>query len=84
MCSGKSKVGRVLSSFLGYPFLDTDELIEELTKQKISAIFAQDGEEAFREMETQILQVHNFSRCSSMLQGVSTCVQGKSQQSAAC
>ena len=55
--SGKSKVGRVLSSFLDYPFLDTDELIEELTKEKISTIFQQDGEEAFREMETQILQV---------------------------
>ena len=47
----------MLSSFLGYPFLDTDEMIEEGTSEKIATIFEQEGEEAFREMETQVLQV---------------------------
>ena len=47
----------MLSSFLQYPFLDTDEMIEEVAGQKIAEIFEQEGEEAFREMETQILQV---------------------------
>lgn len=53
----------MLSSFLQYPFLDTDEMIEEVTGQKIADIFEQQGEEAFREMETQILQVIPLACC---------------------
>lgn len=47
-----------------YNFLDTDEIIEKATKISIPEIFAQEGEEAFREVEAQILDsVHAYVRC---------------------
>lgn len=46
-----------MGAALGYPFLDTDTLIETSAKCSIPEIFASDGEDAFRELETQVLQV---------------------------
>jgi shikimate kinase len=56
MGCGKSTIGRKLANAIGYEFLDTDELIEQKTGRKISDIFASDGEEVFRQMETDLLQ----------------------------
>lgn len=56
MGAGKSTVGRLLASLLGCQFLDTDEWIEKEQGRKISDIFAQDGETAFRDMETALLE----------------------------
>jgi shikimate kinase len=49
--AGKSTVGRALAKRLEVDFQDTDHLIEEYAKKKISEIFVEDGEPAFREME---------------------------------
>lgn len=57
MGSGKSTLGRLVGKALKYPLLDTDALIEQSTKSSISEIFAQEGEEAFRDLETDVLQV---------------------------
>ncbi|MBQ7944104.1 MAG: shikimate kinase [Lachnospiraceae bacterium] len=56
MGCGKTTVGKNLARICGYTFLDTDEWIEEQQGRSISEIFATDGEEAFREMETQCIQ----------------------------
>jgi shikimate kinase len=56
MGCGKSTVGRKLQTMLGYPMIDTDHLIEEKTGMTIPEIFAQKGEQAFRDMESAILQ----------------------------
>lgn len=56
MASGKSRAGRAFANLLGWPFLDTDDLIEEKAKKKISDIFADDGEEAFRQLETLVIK----------------------------
>jgi shikimate kinase len=56
MGSGKTTVGRVLAEKLGYRFLDTDALVEQVAGRSISEIFAQSGESAFRELETQVLR----------------------------
>jgi shikimate kinase len=57
MGCGKSSIGRRLASRLGYAFLDSDELIVESAQGKsISDIFAEEGEERFRERETGALQ----------------------------
>lgn len=56
MGSGKTTVGKKLVKLMGYTFLDTDELIEQQQGRTISEIFAADGEEAFREMETKLLE----------------------------
>jgi shikimate kinase len=55
MGSGKSSVGRVLSSRLQRPLFDSDELIEESAGRSIREIWEADGELAFRNLETQAL-----------------------------
>ena len=56
MGSGKSTIGRELNKSLGYQFIDTDQLIEQQAGKTIPQIFEQDGEEVFRDMETQLIQ----------------------------
>lgn len=56
MGCGKTTVGLELSRGLGRLFLDTDEWISRQRGQTISEIFAEQGEEAFRDMETACLQ----------------------------
>lgn len=55
MGSGKSTTGQVLAEGLGYRFMDTDAVIEQLAGQTISELFAQAGEAQFRQLETQVL-----------------------------
>jgi len=52
---GKTSVGRLLANQLGWPFLDTDRLIEEGTGQTIRSIFADGRGEAFRDLETEVV-----------------------------
>ena len=52
---GKTTIGRKLAKRLNYRFLDTDDLIVQATGRPINQIFAEDGEVAFREIETQVL-----------------------------
>lgn len=56
MGSGKSTVGIRLSYYMRRPVEDTDKLIEKKQGRKISDIFATDGEEYFRQLETQMLR----------------------------
>lgn len=56
MGCGKSSVGKRLAQALDCEFLDTDELIEKEQGKSISEIFANEGEGAFREMETECLR----------------------------
>ena len=55
MGSGKTEVGRLLAKSLGMKFVDTDSLIEEKEGRKISDIFAEDGEDKFRDMESALI-----------------------------
>ncbi|MEA5510893.1 shikimate kinase [Crocosphaera sp. UHCC 0190] len=55
MGTGKTTVGQVLAKRLSYRFFDTDVLIERVTQQTINDIFATEGEEAFRDIESQVL-----------------------------
>jgi len=52
---GKSTVGRVLAQKMGRPFIDIDGQIEAAVGKKIPQIFADDGEETFRQLETRVL-----------------------------
>lgn len=56
MGSGKSTVGALLAEHLDLPFLDSDKEIEKKAGKSISAIFSEDGESAFRELEMEFLQ----------------------------
>ena len=54
MATGKTTVGRLLASQLGYEFIDTDDLIENLCGQSIADIFREKGEAFFRTMESSV------------------------------
>jgi shikimate kinase len=56
MGSGKSTVGKNIALLNGYTFVDTDEMIVENENRTINEIFAEDGEQAFRDMETALLR----------------------------
>jgi shikimate kinase len=56
MGSGKTTVGKNLARLKGYIFVDTDEMIVENEQRTINDIFASDGEQAFRDMETTLLK----------------------------
>ncbi|MFD2257360.1 shikimate kinase [Luteolibacter algae] len=58
MGSGKSTVGRELHQRLGYSLTDMDQLIEETMGKKITEIFKEEGETAFRDFETlQLIEI---------------------------
>jgi shikimate kinase len=47
-----------------YNFLDTDAIIEKAASMTIPEIFEEEGEEGFRNVESQILDsVHSYVRC---------------------
>lgn len=52
---GKSTIASLLSQKLGRKAVDSDEEIIKLAGKSIPAIFAEDGEETFRDLETQVL-----------------------------
>ncbi len=56
MGCGKTTVGKLISKRTGMPLLDMDALIEEQMGMKISQIFAEQGEEHFRTLETALLR----------------------------
>ncbi len=56
MGSGKTSVGVQLSYRLRKPVEDTDKLIERREGRSVGEIFAEDGENYFRECETELLR----------------------------
>jgi shikimate kinase len=56
MGSGKSSVGKRLAKRLGWPFVDADAVIVESAGKSINAIFADEGEPAFRALESACLE----------------------------
>lgn len=56
MGSGKSSVGRTISRKTGWPRFDTDEIVSARIGRPIPEIFAEFGEEKFREAETKALK----------------------------
>ena len=56
MGCGKSQTGLKLAELLKYKYIDLDSLIEKLAKKSINQIFNDDGEDNFRELETNCLK----------------------------
>ena len=56
MGSGKTTIGRELSSRIDVPFFDLDELVETAEKLSIKEIFASRGEAYFRKRERDVLR----------------------------
>src|SRR3954447_20279667 len=58
MATGKSALGRALAARSGLTFFDVDQQIEERAGRSISAIFAEQGEPAFRALERGLVEQH--------------------------
>ncbi len=56
MGSGKTTAGKKLAASLGWSFIDLDKRIEEHTGKTIPEIFADHGEDHFREIEAETLR----------------------------
>ena len=54
--SGKSVVGNLLAQASGKPLADTDRLIVDKAGKLIPDIFREDGEPAFRELESEVIR----------------------------
>jgi shikimate kinase len=66
MASGKSTVGPLLAAKLGLEFIDLDLLIEAKAGCSIAELIEREGEERFREMETQTLR-EAVLRCPAVI-----------------
>jgi shikimate kinase len=55
MGTGKSTVGRVLAQRLHRPLVDTDAAVEARAGRSVRQIFTEEGEPAFRKLETEVL-----------------------------
>lgn len=53
--AGKSTVARELASRLAFDWVDADDEIERRAGKSIAAIFADDGESAFRDLESEVV-----------------------------
>jgi shikimate kinase len=53
--TGKTTVAQILAERLGWPWHDADAEIETRAGKSIKQIFEQDGEPAFRDLETEII-----------------------------
>ena len=56
MGAGKTSAGHFYADHYHMPFIDTDQEIEKEAGMAISQIFKEQGEEAFRKLETQCLE----------------------------
>lgn len=54
--SGKSTIGKALANQLGREFFDSDEEIVREAEKPIPQIFAEEGEAAFRDLESRVIR----------------------------
>jgi shikimate kinase len=54
--AGKSSIGKALAKKLNLNFIDSDSEIEKISHKKISEIFIEDGEPAFRLLEVDVVR----------------------------
>jgi shikimate kinase len=55
MGAGKTTVGNLLANQLSYRFIDTDDIIAQAAGRSINQLFAEEGEAAFRQLESDVL-----------------------------
>ena len=53
--SGKSKIGKLVANALNLEFFDSDKLVEKRVGKTIAELFFEDGEDFFRQIESEII-----------------------------
>ena len=56
MCSGKNTYGKLLASAMGVPFVDIDDYITAKYNKTVAGIFAEHGEDYFRQLEHEVIK----------------------------
>jgi shikimate kinase len=56
MGAGKTTTGKLVAEKLGWDYLDSDVEVEKKTRLTVPALFARDGEVAFRDAEAEVLR----------------------------
>ncbi len=56
MGAGKTSIGRIVAKKAHCCFVDTDRVIEETAGKTVTEIFESEGEEGFRQRETEVLR----------------------------
>ena len=56
--SGKTTIGKILSKRLKMNFLDTDKEIEKEINMSIAQFFKEEGEDIFRDLESEVIKRH--------------------------
>lgn len=56
MGSGKTTIGELTAKKLGRKLIDTDDLIQKSVNKSINKIFEQEGEDFFRNLESEIIK----------------------------
>ncbi len=69
MGSGKSAIGKIVSSILDVPFRDADIEIERAAKLSIPEVFERHGEEFFRDKEDQVIKRLLNEKCCILATG---------------
>lgn len=67
MGSGKTTVGKRIAQELGYPFVDSDDVVASVAGKSVREIFAQDGEAVFRQCESDAIKSVLVGRKSSVV-----------------
>lgn len=65
MGAGKTTIGELLATKLNRELKDIDRVIEQEQKKSIIEIFTDDGEEAFRKLESETIE--KFSNMSDLI-----------------
>jgi shikimate kinase len=53
--TGKTTIAQLLAERLGWDWIDADDEIERRAGKSIAAVFAEEGEQAFRELEASVV-----------------------------
>lgn len=69
MGTGKSTVGRILAQALGWPLVDTDQLVEQRAGRTIPELFALEGEKGFRAREAEAIAWATAQDCQVIATG---------------
>lgn len=78
--TGKSSIGKDIANELGFPFFDSDSVIEARTGVSISWIFEQEGEAQFRRREATVINELSQMRHIVLATGGGTVLRADSRE----